>query len=100
MLRDYRRGVLVTALVGIAGLLTGCAQESKPTTQAAAPKAAVSLDGATDANWATYHGSWRSFHFSALDQINSNTVQKLDVVWTHDPGRDTRGLRPRSYFNR
>ncbi len=92
MIRHGTRGILVTALLGIAALLTGCAQESKPTTQAAAAKP-VSLDGATDANWATYHGSWRSFHFSALDQINSNTVQKLDVVWTHDPGRDTRGLQ-------
>jgi len=79
-------------LLGVAGLLVGCAEESKPAAQTTAPKAA-SLDGATDANWATYHGSWRSFHFSALDQINSSNVQNLAVAWTHDPGRDTRGLQ-------
>jgi glucose dehydrogenase len=92
MIRDWTRGMLVTALLGVAGLLAGCAEESKPAAQTTAPKA-VSLDGASDANWATYHGSWRSYHFSALDQINSNNVQKLDVAWTHDPGRDTRGLQ-------
>jgi PQQ-dependent dehydrogenase (methanol/ethanol family) len=92
MTRISTRGIVATALIGVAGLLAGCAEEAKPTTQATAPKA-VSLDGASDGNWTTYHGSWRSYHFSALDQINSSNVQKLDVAWTHDPGRDTRGLQ-------
>jgi alcohol dehydrogenase (cytochrome c) len=92
MIGECTRGVFVTAALGIAGLLAGCAQEAKPETQAAAAKP-VSLDGATGNDWTTYHGSWRSFHFSALDQINAGNVQKLDVAWTHDPGRDTRGLQ-------
>jgi glucose dehydrogenase len=92
MIGDYTRGVLVTAVLGIAGLLAGCAEEAKPDTQAATAKP-VSFEGAAGNDWTTYHGSWRSFHFSALDQINAGNVQKLDVVWTHDPGRDTRGLQ-------
>lgn len=44
-------------------------------------------------DWLTYHGSYKSFHFSGLDQINTNTVKDLNVAWIHIPGKSTRGLQ-------
>jgi alcohol dehydrogenase (cytochrome c) len=44
-------------------------------------------------DWLTYHGSYKSYHFSGLDQINPDTVKNLEVAWMHFPGRTTRGLQ-------
>ncbi len=44
-------------------------------------------------DWPTYHGSYKSWHYSSLDQINADNVKKLQVAWMHHPGRATRGLQ-------
>ncbi|HET6522382.1 MAG TPA: PQQ-binding-like beta-propeller repeat protein [Geminicoccaceae bacterium] len=44
-------------------------------------------------DWLTYHGSYKSWHYSPLDQINADTVKNLKVAWMHFPGRSTRGLQ-------
>jgi PQQ-dependent dehydrogenase (methanol/ethanol family) len=44
-------------------------------------------------DWLTYHGTYRSWHYSALDQINADNIKRLRVAWTHAPGRSTRGLQ-------
>ena len=44
-------------------------------------------------DWLTYHGTYRSYHHSPLDQINAGNVKQLQVAWTHVPGRSTRGLQ-------
>ncbi|MCC7546205.1 MAG: PQQ-binding-like beta-propeller repeat protein [Burkholderiales bacterium] len=44
-------------------------------------------------DWATYHGSYRSWHYSALDQINTKNVDKLQVAWSHAMPRSMRGLQ-------
>ena len=44
-------------------------------------------------DWLTYHGSYKGWDFSGLDQINANNVKDLQVAWTHIPGRSTRGLQ-------
>src|SRR5882757_5366696 len=44
-------------------------------------------------DWLTYHGTYRSYHFSPLDQINAGNVRQLKVAWMHQPGRATRGLQ-------
>jgi PQQ-dependent dehydrogenase (methanol/ethanol family) len=47
-----------------------------------------------DANdWLTYHGSYKSYHYSPLEQINPNNIKQLEVAWMHFPGRATRGLQ-------
>src|SRR5216684_8027105 len=45
------------------------------------------------ADWLTYHGGYKSYHYSALDQINASNVNNLAVAWIHMPGRSTRGLQ-------
>jgi alcohol dehydrogenase (cytochrome c) len=44
-------------------------------------------------DWLTYHGSYKSWHYSPLDQVNTANVGKLQVAWMHTPGRATRGLQ-------
>src|SRR5712671_996789 len=47
----------------------------------------------TPNDWLTYHGGYKSYHYSALDQINASNVKNLAVAWIHLPGRSTRGLQ-------
>jgi PQQ-dependent dehydrogenase (methanol/ethanol family) len=44
-------------------------------------------------DWPTYHGSYKSWHYSGLDQINTKNVSKLAVAWTHAMPRSVRGLQ-------
>ncbi len=44
-------------------------------------------------DWLTYHGTYRSYHFSPLDQIKTDNVRQLRVAWMHQPGHVTRGLQ-------
>jgi len=44
-------------------------------------------------DWTTYHGSYRGWHFSPLEQINTKNVDKLRVAWTHAMPRSMRGLQ-------
>jgi len=67
-------------------------------TLAASPGLAQSVDTARieaggQNDWLTYHGSYKSYHYSPLSQINTNNVGNLSVAWIHIPGRSTRGLQ-------
>src|SRR5216684_3572358 len=44
-------------------------------------------------DWLTYHGSYKSYHYSPLDQVNANNVSNLSIAWIHIPGRSTRGVQ-------
>jgi alcohol dehydrogenase (cytochrome c) len=89
-----KRGITLTMAVSLVALLSACAQDNQAgNAPQSNPPPTVSMDGATGKDWTTYHGTWRSYHFSSLDQINTDTVKDLQVAWTHDPGRNTRGLQ-------
>jgi PQQ-dependent dehydrogenase (methanol/ethanol family) len=89
-----KRGITLTMAVSLVALLGACAQENQAgNAPPSNPPPTVSMDGAAGKDWTTYHGTWRSYHFSSLDQINTDTVKDLQVAWTHDPGRNTRGLQ-------
>jgi PQQ-dependent dehydrogenase (methanol/ethanol family) len=45
------------------------------------------------ADWLTYHGSYKSWHYSGLDQINAKNVKNLKVAWTHVTPKSMRGLQ-------
>ncbi len=51
------------------------------------------IEGAGQNDWLTYHGSYKSYHYSPLAQINASNVGNLGVAWIHIPGRSTRGLQ-------
>ena len=44
-------------------------------------------------NWLMYHGSYKGWHYSALDQINKNNVKNLKVAWIHSPSTGKRGIQ-------
>jgi PQQ-dependent dehydrogenase (methanol/ethanol family) len=44
-------------------------------------------------NWMSYHGSYRSWHYSPLNQINTRNVEQLDEAWSHVASRANRGLQ-------
>ncbi|HTT37711.1 MAG TPA: PQQ-binding-like beta-propeller repeat protein, partial [Burkholderiales bacterium] len=44
-------------------------------------------------NWLTYHGSFKGWHYSALDQINKGNVKNLKVAWIHTPSTGKRGIQ-------
>src|SRR5436190_11263118 len=44
-------------------------------------------------NWLTYHGSYKSWHYSALAEINTKNVGSLREAWSHVASRSVRGLQ-------
>jgi len=44
-------------------------------------------------DWLSYHGTYKGYDYSGLDQINVNNVKNLQVAWMHFPGRTTRGIQ-------
>src|SRR5947207_14035133 len=51
------------------------------------------IEAAGQNDWLTYHGSYKSHHYSPLAQINPSNVGNLGVAWIHIPGRSPRGLQ-------
>jgi alcohol dehydrogenase (cytochrome c) len=77
--------VAVVALAAAVGLA--------PAPAGAADPAQALLGDQSPNDWLTYHGTYKSYHYSPLDQINANNVKGLQVAWMHFPGRSTRGLQ-------
>jgi PQQ-dependent dehydrogenase (methanol/ethanol family) len=44
-------------------------------------------------NWLTYHGTYKSWHYSPLNQINTGNVTRLTEAWSHVASRANRGLQ-------
>ena len=59
----------------------------------AQPVDTARIEAGNASDWLTYHGSYKSYHYSGLDQINTSNVKDLQVAWIHIPGRSTRGLQ-------
>src|SRR3954451_21207430 len=41
------------------------------------------IEAGSPNDWLTYHGTYKGYDYSALDQINSHNVGNLEVAWTH-----------------
>ncbi len=72
----FAAGITITAVPGLAQTVD---------------TARIEAGGGND--WPTYHGNYKSYHYSTLDQINSSNVKDLQVAWMHFPGRSTRGVQ-------
>jgi PQQ-dependent dehydrogenase (methanol/ethanol family) len=44
-------------------------------------------------NWLSYHGNYKAWHYSPLDQINTSNVDQLKEAWSHVASRADRGLQ-------
>src|SRR5262245_60811171 len=62
---------------------------------AAAPSVARAQGGAKNGEWPTYGGDLGNTRYSALDQINADNFNKLEVAWRFK----TDALGPRPEFN-
>ena len=82
-------------LVGCAALAVAAAITVSPT-RAQVPTqptdAALNAEAAQN-DWPTYHGTYKSYHYSGLDQINTGNIKNLEVAWIHFPERATRGIQ-------
>ena len=74
-------------LTGMVVLVTGMALGAP--TAIAQPVDTALIDAGSANDWLTYHGSYKSYHYSPLDQINTGNVRDLAVAWIHVPGRST-----------
>ena len=59
----------------------------------AQPVDTARIEAAGQNDWLTYHGTYKSYHYSPLAQINTSNIANLGVAWIHIPGRSTRGLQ-------
>jgi len=94
-MREMCRRFAFPLALSLAALVGGCSWVSNTTGSAPATSAAMATpsDGASGKDWPTYHGTYKSYHFSSLDQINSGNVKDLQVAWMHFPGRSVRGVQ-------
>src|SRR5205085_737042 len=74
-----------------AAVATGAVLAASPSLAESVDTARIEAGGQND--WLTYHGSYKSYHYSPLAQINTGNVANLSVAWIHIPGRSTRGLQ-------
>src|SRR5258705_11908273 len=77
-------------LGGCAVLALAVALTGSPTH--AQDAAALNAEAAQN-DWPTHHGTYKSYHYSGLEQINAGNVKNLEVAWMHFPERATRGLQ-------
>ena len=83
---DIRTGVICPDEPGRSGdpasAEKGCRPEAEPGKPEAEP-----------GNWVTYNGTYKSWHYSPLDKINTKNVGKLTEAWSHSASRARRGMQ-------
>src|SRR5256885_2617171 len=77
------------AALSLAWLLLAGAAETPAEIDA---KRLMNADKEAD-DWLTYHGSYKSWHYSALADINTKNVGSLREAWSHVASRSVRGLQ-------
>ena len=85
-MRNKASCLALPAAIAIAATLTASAAIAQTVDTAR-------IEGGGQNDWLTYHGSYKSYHYSPLAQINASNVANLGVAWIHIPGRSTRGLQ-------
>ena len=85
-----QRTVLHLACLALVVFVAGACSMS--TSETAGGTARASMADSSGNDWTTYHGTYRSWHYSPLTEINTDNVKRLRVAWVHHPGRSTRGL--------
>ncbi len=74
--------IAAAAIVG-AGCVPSLAQDAN----------ALDNAGKNGKDWLSYHGSYQSWHYSPLTQIDADNVKKLKVAFIHQVGHSTRGVQ-------
>ena len=74
--------IAVAAIMG-AGCAPSLAQDAN----------ALANAGKNGKDWLSYHGSYQSWHYSPLSQIDASNVKKLKIAFIHQVGKSTRGVQ-------
>ena len=85
-MRGYAKTLITSVAVATGALLSAA-------TALAQPVDTARIAAGDPNDWLTYHGSYKGWNFSGLDQINTSNVGDLQVAWTHIPGHSTKGLQ-------
>src|SRR6266852_4024750 len=85
-MKNQPKGLAVTVALAIGATLAAASVFAQTV-----DTARIEAGGQND--WLTYHGSYKSYHYSPLDQVNANNVSNLSIAWIHIPGRSTRGVQ-------
>jgi len=81
--------MMTTATLVAAVAFTGAAQ-----VPALAQDAKALMNADSDGkDWLTYHGTYKSWHYSPLKQINTENAKNLKVAWLMQVGHSTRGVQ-------
>ena len=83
MTRWWRTSAVLLASLLIAGAATAADVDGKRL---------LNADNDPD-NWLTYHGTYRSWHYSPLAEVNTGNVTQLKEAWSHVASRSVRGLQ-------
>jgi hypothetical protein len=86
----HERYLAGCAALAVAALVTASPTRAQAPTQ---PQDAALNAEAAQNDWPTHHGTYKSYHYSGLDQINTGNVKNLEVAWMHFPERATRGIQ-------
>src|SRR6202795_2052616 len=87
---SVKRNFMATAAMSIAVAAimgAGCAPSS------AQDANALNNAGKNGKDWLSYHGSYQSWHYSLLSQIDSANVKKMNISFIHQVGHSTRGVQ-------
>ena len=76
----HERYLVGCAALAVAALVTASPTRAQAPTQ---PENAALNAEAAQNDWPTYHGTYKSYHYSGLDQINTGNVKNLEVAWMH-----------------
>src|SRR3954463_6091354 len=86
----HKRCLAGCAALAAVALVTVSPTRAQAPTQ---PQDAALNAEAAQNNWPTYNGTYKSYHYSGLDQINAGNVKNLEVAWMHFPERATRVIQ-------
>jgi alcohol dehydrogenase (cytochrome c) len=77
---SHERYLVAGAVLAVAALVAVSPARAQAPTDAALNAEAAQND------WPTYHGTYKSYHYSGLDQINAGNVKTLKLAWTFSTG--------------
>ncbi len=84
-----KSAMTTTAMLVAAAAIVGATHAPAPAQDANA----LDNAGKNGKDWLSYHGSYQSWHYSPLNQIDANNVKKLKVAFIHQVGHSTRGVQ-------
>jgi alcohol dehydrogenase (cytochrome c) len=88
---SVRNSLMTTTAMYVAAVAIMCAGWASPSS--AQDASALANADKNGKDWLSYHGSYLSWHYSPLGQINTDNIGKLKLAFIHQVGHSTRGVQ-------